>query len=151
QPKTITIENWKKEEPRMKLVRAWTRIALTIGLGLVVALPSAADTITINLTNASFEASISTSCPVGWLCNSNGGTVGTYAPNNTDFSSPPFAPNGNIVAFSPSTTGGSVTLSQSITGGYVVGNTYQLSFFLGVPLGTTIPSVVRPMFLVGGT
>ena len=117
-------------------VLGWVSLALTAALaapsGYAGPTTIAIDTL---LTNASFE-SPGSGCPTGWTCNN----AGSYAPTSAQYSPGAdglpnnlIVPNGNDVAYIPLGLSGSGTLMQNTTTNWTNGDTYTITFWLGVP------------------
>ena len=109
------------------------------------------------LSNPSFEGGTQADgCPLNWTCPDStrmfGVTTPTAAqyPDPNGLPSPSVTPSGNSVAFTPLAPSSNGTLRQSIAGqSYTAGNTYELSFWLGNPLGGLFPSRIDAQLLAG--
>jgi PEP-CTERM motif len=111
-----------------------------------------ATAVTINLngllTNGSFESPSGQSgltpvCPTSWSCSGTPAPgFGTYTPTTQQYtpgadglSGGKLVPGGTQAAFAPTTIEGSSDMWQFVSGlTYVAGNTYTLSFWVGLPM-----------------
>jgi hypothetical protein len=137
-------------------VRLLRTLGLLTAATLLLPAHSMATTISLNnlLTNPSFEGSTVGGCPIGWTC----ANIGVVAPLDTQYpynpqnglTSPAYVPDGSKVAFTPVTGSTTGNIRQSISGvQYLAGNSYELVFWLGNPLGGQFTNRVDVFFTAG--
>lgn len=141
---------------------------LAVGFVLAAVAPSSGAAISINaaLTNPSFELSTGASCPSSWPCSGSPAPgFGSYAPGAAQFVPGSdgllsgSVPDGTNVAYAPTGLAGSGDLKQTSTAAYSTSNTYEFTFWVGLPLkepdGTTTvngyPNTVIVSWLLGTT
>lgn len=134
----------------MRQTNGWVRASLLFaGLMLVAGTgPAYAALIDLSslLTNPSFEAGLQASgCPIGWTCSGSPSPgASAYVPNTGPFPNQYTAgsdgltggkivPDGTHAAFSPTALAGSGALSQITSSTWQAGNTYQFTFWVGLP------------------